>query len=449
MSHRRIATLALIGMLMTLLAACGGAAPAAAPTAAPAGDLSTRVDTNRGLVPAAPEPTAAASGMDVAAAPTAAPAGTMAPPAVGEAAPLPADVAPVTSVQQVEPLRAGEIDDNLEFDTYQQYLAGYFGGGVRKIDVSERYILTVVNEAGQPVIDATVRISDGQQQIFEGATYAGGRTIIFPRAIGISDAVSELQITVEKGQASASGRLVRGQDERPTIVLAGATAVSTPLRLDVLFLLDATGSMGDEITQIQRTIDEIAARIDQFDPRPELRLGLVSYRDRGDAYVTNLDANFTADVPSFRQALLQVRADGGGDTPEDLNSGLEVAIRQMSWQPDSVRLMFLVADAPAHLDYAQEFDYATAAREAVLKGIKIYPIGASNTSDVAEYQLRQLAQQTLGSFIFLTYQPGQSGGAPGDTTTLNVDPDQFTVDRLDDIVVRAVQRELRLALGVQ
>lgn len=449
MTRRHIATLALIGMLTALLAACGGAAPAA-PTAAPAPEAPVAQDLSR-----APAPTAApAAGADGIAAPAAealpAPIGTTVPPAAGEAAPPPGDVAPITSVErQVEPLRAGEVDDNLEFDTYQQYLAGYYGGGVRKVDVTERYILTVVNESGQPVIDATVRLSDGQQQIFEGTTYAGGRTIIFPRAIGIPDSVGELQITVEKGQASASGRLVRGQDARPTIVLAGATAVSQPLRLDVLFLLDATGSMGDEITQIQSTIEEIAGRIDQFDPRPELRLGLVSYRDSGDAYVTNLDSNFTSDVAGFREALLQVRADGGGDTPEDLNSGLEVAIRQMSWQRDSVRLIFLVADAPAHLDYGQEFDYATAAREAVLKGIKIYPIGASNTSDVAEYQFRQLAQQTLGSFIFLTYQPGQSGGAPGDSTTLNVDPDQFTVDRLDDIVVRAVQRELRLALGVQ
>ena len=65
----------------------------------------------------------------------------------------------------------------------------------------------------------------------------------------------------------------------------------------------------------------------------------------------------------------------------------------------------------------------------------------------AEYQFRQLAQQTLASFIFLTYQPGQNSGAPGDTTQMNVDPEAFTVERLDDLVVQVVQRELALALG--
>ena len=87
------------------------------------------------------------------------------------------------------------------------------------------------------------------------------------------------------------------------------------------------------------------------------------------------------------------------------------------------------------------------ARQAVAAGIKVYPIAASNSEDQAEYVFRQLAQQTLARFIFLTYELGQNAGTPGDTTTHNVDPAAFTVERLDDLVVQVVERELALARG--
>jgi Mg-chelatase subunit ChlD len=231
------------------------------------------------------------------------------------------------------------------------------------------------------------------------------------------------------------------------VTLGGAEAAPQSPRLDVLFLLDATGSMGDEIAQIQRTIASIAQRIDNISPRPELRLGLVSYRDRGDEYVTRVN-DFTPDVAAFHQLLMSTYAEGGGDNPEALNEALNAAVERVSWADNAVRLVFLVADAPPHLDYQQDYDYVHEARTAVAKGIKLYPIAASNTDDQAEYVFRQLAQQTLARFIFLTYQPGQDGGAPGDTTTHDVDPEAFTVERLDDLVVQVVERELALAQGV-
>ena len=117
------------------------------------------------------------------------------------------------------------------------------------------------------------------------------------------------------------------------------------------------------------------------------------------------------------------------------------------WADNAVRLTFLVADAPPHLDYPNDYDYVQEARNAVAQGIKVYTIAASNSGDEAEYVLRQIAQQTLAHFIFLTYQPGQNSGAPGETTVHQVDPQSFTVERLDDLVVQVVQRELAAAQG--
>jgi hypothetical protein len=465
--------LVLLALMLPLLAACGGsAAPASssisavAPTAAPAAEVPTAAAVAAAPLTSAEQPAASSDSGIAAPAPIGAPAGgavvgapdvarepglaaaaTAAPAAAGVAA-LPTQMpVAVAGQQQSAALKAGEVDDNHDFAAYLDYLRSYSGPQAHTIDISERYVLTVTNERQQPVLDAHVRLFDGQQQVFEGRTVAGGKTIVLPRALGIAENAGSLRVLIEKGNSSVEGTLTRGQDRTQSFVLRGAEALPATPRLDVLFLLDATGSMGDEIGQIQQTIVSIAERIDQIQPRPELRFALVSYRDRGDDYVTRVD-DFTTDVAVFQQRLLSTRADGGGDEPESLNEGLHAATQRVSWADDAVRLSFLVADAPPHLDYAQDYDYGREAQMAVSKGIKVYTIAASNTSDEAEYVMRQISQQTLGHFIFLTYAAGQNAGAPGDTTTHHVDPESFSVERLDDLVVQVVQRELALAQGV-
>jgi uncharacterized protein YegL len=464
--HPPTLLLVLLALMLPLLAACGGATAsspisATAPTAAPA----AVAPAAEAPLAAAEKPAAASDSGIAAPAPISAPAGgavvvapdvarepalaaaTAAPAAAGVAAlPTQAPVA-IAGQQQAAPLKAGEVDDNRDFAAYLDYLHSYSGPRARTIDISERYILTVTNERQQPVLDAYVRLFDGQQQVFEGRTVAGGKTIVLPRALGIAETAGSLRVLIEKGNSSVEGTLTRGQDSTQSFVLRGAVALPATPRLDVLFLLDATGSMGDEIAQIQQTIVSIAERIDQIQPRPDLRFALVSYRDRGDDYVTRVD-DFTTDVAAFQQRLLNTRADGGGDEPESLNEGLHAATQRVSWADDAVRLSFLVADAPPHLDYAQDYDYGREAQVAVSKGIKVYTIAASNTSDEAEYVMRQISQQTLGHFIFLTYAAGQNAGAPGDTTTHHVDSEAFSVERLDDLVVQVVQRELAQAQGV-
>src|SRR5262249_23288455 len=95
----------------------------------------------------------------------------------GASAPTAAPIA--NTQQQYTPLKAGEVDDNIDFGDYMNYLRSAGGIRAHAVDVSERYILSVTNSQQQPVLDARVRIFDGQQQVFEGRTYAGGKTIFF------------------------------------------------------------------------------------------------------------------------------------------------------------------------------------------------------------------------------------------------------------------------------
>lgn len=344
-------------------------------------------------------------------------------------------------------LKAGEIDDNERFADYLEYLRNYQWGSVRLADVSERYAIRVIGEGQRPLYDALVTVYAGERQIFQGRTYADGRTLFMPRIFDTQQ-MSEFRVVAEYGEARAETTLRRGESERVELGLRGVSNAET-LRLDLLFMLDTTGSMGDELRRIQQTIDSIAARIDAFTPRPQLRYGLVAYKDEGDEYVTR-PFDFTPDLDAFRAELAQLSAGGGGDIPEALDEALYDGMLLLQWRTEpTIRITFLVADAGPHVPGPSQFTYLDGIREAVARGIKIYPIAASGTDPQAEYVFRQLAQQTMAGFIFLTYQPGASGGAPGESTTLEAGEQPYSVERLDDLIVSIVERELRTATGAR
>jgi len=341
--------------------------------------------------------------------------------------------------QQVPEVRAGEVDDNALWNEYLDYRRSYRGAYIHEVDITERYIITALDGNNHPILDATVTVWDGQNKAWEARTYATGQTIFFPRAVGFSQSSSFL-VSVNKDGYAHTFELTRGQQESWVVKLDQYSACGGRINLDVLFLIDSTGSMSDEIQALQSSMLSMADQIDHLRPRPDLRFGLVTYRDRRDAYVV-AKVDFTGNVRAFSEQLGGLCAAGGGDYPESLNEALHVAIYEMDWRAeDTVRLIFLVADAPPHLDYSQDYDYSQEMAVAAANGIKIFPIAASGTDDQAEYIFRQMAQFTQARFIFLTYEGPTQGGKPGDVSTMNVS--SYGVQDLDDLVVRLVRDEL-------
>jgi hypothetical protein len=338
------------------------------------------------------------------------------------------------------PLRAGAVDDNQRFDEYLAYLRGYRGPTVWPVDVSERYLISVTDADQRPVANGVVRVYHDQRLVFTGRTYAGGQTIFFPAAIPDAVQADEFVVTAEKDGRLATRSFTRGGGGPWALTLDGRAQRSPLVRLDLLFLIDSTGSMGGEIAKIQSTLVSISDRIARLGGQPAIRYAGVTYRDRGDQYVVR-KFGFTDDLQRFQGWLSGIRAGGGGDYPESLNEALHVAVGEMDWdQGEAVRLVFLVADAPPHLDYPNDYRYPAEAALAVTKGIKLYTIGASGLTPQGEYVFRQLAQLTLGQFMFITRGGDeQSGGGPVSATNI-----QSPENNLDDIVVRIVTQELRL-----
>ena len=121
--------------------------------------------------------------------------------------------------------------------------------------------------------------------------------------------------------------------------------------VEVMFVLDTTGSMGGLIAAAKEKIWSIANTLATADPTPAIRMGLVGYRDRGDGYVTTVTP-LSDDLDAVYTQLMQYRADGGGDGPESVNQALYEAVSKPDWSPDKAtyRVMFLVGDAPPHMD---------------------------------------------------------------------------------------------------
>jgi Mg-chelatase subunit ChlD len=346
---------------------------------------------------------------------------------------------------------AGVVDDNANFGDYLAF-RNRTQVAHRPVDVSERYLLQVRDRSGRSVSDAEVRIQAPNGSAMWARTDSGGQVWVAPNAFDTSHA-STYQVNVRKpgrwGTASApyspytygTAFLQRGQKSAIDVTL-DASPTQSPQRnqLDLVFLIDATGSMGDEIDKLKASMHTIAAEVARLPARPDVCFGLVAYRDHGDAFLIR-SHDFTNDLGDFQSALNRLQANGGGDYPEALNEALHDSVHSLSWRGDgTTRMVFLVADAPPHLDYVGP-QYDASMTAALGKGIKIFSVGASGLDKQGEYIHRQLAQYTGGKFVFLTYdQAHNPASGPGRETVHDVQ--NYSVDTLDRLIVRLVREDL-------
>lgn len=197
-------------------------------------------------------------------------------------------------------------------------------------------------------------------------------------------------------------------------------------KIDVVFVLDTTGSMSGLIQAAKEKIWSIASTMASAQQTPDIRIGLVAYRDRSDAYVTKV-VDLSDDLDSVYATLMDFEADGGGDTPESVNKALYDAVHSMSWteQDQAYKVIFLVGDAPPHMDY-NEVQYPEIVASAAEMGIVVNTIQCGDIgSAVAPWT--QIAALGQGNF----FQVEQSGSAVAYTTPYDEEIAELSA-RLDD-----------------
>ncbi len=172
-------------------------------------------------------------------------------------------------------------------------------------------------------------------------------------------------------------------------------------RIEVAFVLDSTGSMAGLIEGAKRKIWSIANGIISRNPAPEVKIGLVTYRDRGDEYVTRL-FDLTDDIDAVFGHLQSFQADGGGDDEESVNQALNEAVTRMSWSKDPavLKVVFLVGDYPPHMDYPGEARYPAVCKEAARRDIVVNTVQCGGVRETTRVW-QELARLAEGSYVAL------------------------------------------------
>jgi hypothetical protein len=188
-------------------------------------------------------------------------------------------------------------------------------------------------------------------------------------------------------------------------------------RIEVTFVLDTTSSMGELIGGAKQKIWTIARQIVAGRPTPAIKIGLVAFRDRGDQYVTQ-PFNLTDDVDAMYGNLMAFQVAGGGDTPESVNQALHDAVTKMAWSKDAatLKMIFLVGDAPPHMDYADDVRYPETVRMAKAAGIIINTIQCGSIAQTTPVW-QEIATSAGGGFVQIV----QSGGMIATATPVDAE----------------------------
>lgn len=342
-----------------------------------------------------------------------------------DTSPIKPMIMPVPPQREVQSgiLTAGEIDDNLNLNYFQKYVNKVLQSTRENtfpfMRTKDRIKLTIQGTDKKGMNRVKVKIGN-----FIGYTNSQGELYIFPSVDKIPT-----QTTLELNGKSKPIDL--SSKKEFTIVFNESS--SLPKSLDLMFVVDSTGSMGDEMRYLAKEFDAIVSNIKEKHPNVEIRFGLTLYRDRGDDYVVR-DFEFTSSDKTMKEQLEKQSANGGGDYPEAMDKGIEKAL-EASWKAeDGVRMMFIVADAPPHDEKIKQL--LPIIEKARLEGIHIYPLGASGVAEKAEYMMRHLALFTQGRYLWLTDDSGV--GNSHEEPKVNC----YQVTRLDQLISRVIQSEL-------
>lgn len=325
-------------------------------------------------------------------------------------------------------LTAGEWRDNDNWGFFTNLVnSGSIEFPSFGIDPRSRTAVTLTDGSGSPVVNAKVRmLADDGSVVWSAVTNKSGTAYLF------GDGGVRIEAESEGSSQSYELEGASAVDEQSASHASGREAAFTfdgsgrqYAETEIMFIVDTTGSMGDEMLFLQSEFSAIANAVGT----DGVRYSVNFYRDEGDDYVTKLNP-FTSDITDIQAKLNGESADGGGDMPEAVAEILDQTLTNGQWSEDSVKLAFLIFDAPPH--GGKEEMLVRAAKSASEKGIRVIPVVSSNSDRGTELFARSLAITTGGTYVFLTDDSGI-----GDSHLEPIIGD-YSVEKLFDIIIRVI-----------
>ncbi|QHW33328.1 VWA domain-containing protein [Paenibacillus rhizovicinus] len=334
-------------------------------------------------------------------------------------------------------LTAGEWNDTAEWKGWLNLLQS--GEGQENTSYwsfyPERRLEVDVVSDGKPVADAAVTLTrDDGEAVWEARTNNEGIAYVYAGLYDEQGSQDKYGVSVSFGdQLKRYGNVPVPRAEALKVELE--QPVKTASALDLMLLVDTTGSMGDELDYLKTELKDVVKRVDRDNGQQlAIRVSANFYRDRGDDYVVKPFA-FTDDVDKAVAQLSDQHAAGGGDFPEAVDRALENAIDQHEWSDDArARLLFLVMDAPPHHERKVTKRIQELTEEAAADGIRIIPVASSGVDVHTEYLMRFMAAATGGTYLLLTDHSGIGGDHLEPATGI------FEVKALNDLLVNVINR---------
>ena len=336
---------------------------------------------------------------------------------------------------QAGQITAGAQDDNKYYDMWKalfergqttaedgkmvKYIDGFKMNSLNRVKVT-------VTAQNQPAVNADVALYDEQNNlVFKGVTNANGVAYVFGKG-------QAGKIVASSGESQVEAQVVEGQEE---LALELTSAKEKQALIEIMIMLDVTGSMGDEISYLKAELADVINRIATANQDARISLAMLFYRDNGDdvkfSYADFLDVTDASNLAIQQSKLNAQYAEGGGDYPEAVDEAFELAMEKQ-WSKNSTKILFHVADAPPHSGDSYQTRYSQAIKKASELGIRVCPIIASGADGLTEYLARQTAVLTGGTFVFITNHSG-IGGDHYDPNIPNV-----VIEYLNDLMVRLV-----------
>lgn len=299
---------------------------------------------------------------------------------------------------------------------------------------NHRIAVLVKDASNNPVVDAVVVLKRDGADIWSTKTDNKGKAELWADLYQKSEEIdsTKLQLVVGTATISPVKTFLGGVN---TITLSGS--FSTSKKVELAFMVDATGSMGDELEFLKTELLDVIDRAKSENPTMDMLTGSVFYRDKGDDYVTRI-SNFNTNIQTTLNFIKNQKASGGGDFPEAVHTALDKAINEMQWSTTArTRVLFMILDAPPHYEPNIVSNLQALIKQASEKGIKVIPITASGIDKQTEFLMRFMAATTNGTYVFITNDSGV--GNEHLTPTVGY----YQVEKLNDLMVRLINKYVK------
>lgn len=335
-------------------------------------------------------------------------------------------------------LTASEWNDLDNWSDWADILAGEFSGKTAywKFYPSTLAAVKVVDENGTGLANVSVELLNGNDVEFATKTDNKGLAYCW---VKLFDNANNETVKAEDFSLKVNGKVSEAPVELS--LLSGELKINTitsdakqaDAKADVAFIVDATGSMGDEIRFLQSDISYIIDHA-HSETNVALRTAVVFYRDEGDEYLTR-GKDFSTDVANTQAFIEEQHASGGGDYPEAVHSALEATLQNFSWNESArARIAFLILDAPAHQQDDVIESLQSSIRLYAKNGIKLIPVAASGVDKDTESMLRFFDIVTGGTYVFLTDDSGIG------YSHIEASVGESDVEKLADLMIRLIKK---------